>query len=291
MGLLFLNEFINYNTYRTSSRMYVDVNRGADKLKVNIDIDVEHIPCDLLTILYADALGEKTAGINGEITKSRLNKYGKKLEEKKYEVNEVNYDKVKLEMQNDEGCNLRGFFYVDAVPGVFQITSGYFGSAIQRLANERVLKINAQHKINQISFGEFNKNEIWSNFGKDISKLSASLSNIKKKNDQKSRIYQYYLKIVPTKFMTFSKKEINSYQYTYSSFAEFSLNEMPTIYFRYDLSPITVEYKQYRETFLNFFINICAILGGVFTVTGIIDAIIHQSVVLLLRKAELNKIA
>ena len=291
MGLLFLNEFVNYYTYRTSSRMYIDVNRGADKLKVNLDIDIDHIPCDLLAILKSDALGEQTADINGSILKSRLDKYGKKLDEKKYEVIEVNYDKVKTEMKNDEGCNLKGFFFVDAVPGSFHITSGYHGNIVQRLANERILKVNIQHRINQISFGKFNINEIWSNFGKEISKLSASLTNIKRKNDNNSKIYQYYLKIVPTKFLTYSGKEINNYQYTYSSFAEYTLNEMPSIYFRYDISPITVEYKQYKETILNFFINICAILGGVFTVTGIIDTIVHKSVVLLLRKAELNKIA
>ena len=291
MGLLFLNEFINYYTYRTSSRMYIDVNRGADKLKVNLDIDIEHIPCDLLAILKADALGEQTADINGSLLKSRLDKYGKKLDEKKYEITDVNYDKVKLEMTNDEGCNLNGYFFVDAVPGSFHITSGYYGSIVQRLANERILKVNIQHRINQISFGQFNRKEIWSNFGKEISKLSASLTNIKRKNDYNSKIYQYYLKIVPTKFLTYSGKEINNYQYTYSSFAEYTLNEMPSIYFRYDISPITVEYKQYKETFLNFFINICAIIGGVFTITGIIDAIIHKSVMILLRKAEMNKIA
>ena len=291
MCLLFLNEFINFNTYRTNSRMYVDVNRGSDKLKVNIDIDIDHIPCDLLAILTSDALGEKSIDLKGEITKSRLDKYGKKLDENKYEIKDVNYDKVKLEMSNDEGCNLKGHFLVDAVPGTFYITSGYYGSIIQRLANERALKVNIQHKINQISFGEMNKNEIWSNFGRDISKLSYGLSNIKKKNNQHIGVYQYYLKIVPTKFLTYSGKEINNYQYTYTSFGEYDINEMPSMYFKYDLSPITVEYKQYKETFLNFFINICAILGGVFTVTGIVDAIIHKSVVLLLRKAELNKIA
>ena len=290
MCLLFLNEFINFNTYRTNSRMYVDVNRGSDKLKVNIDIDIDHIPCDLLAILTADALGEKSIDLKGEITKSRLDKYGKKLDENKYEIKDVNYDKVKLEMNNDEGCNLKGHFFVDAVPGSFYITSGYYGSIIQRLANDRALKVNIQHKINQISFGEMNKKEIWSNFGRDISKLSYGLSNIKKKNDQHIGVYQYYLKIVPTKFLTYSGKEINNYQYTYTSFGEYDINEMPSMYFKYDLSPITVEYKQYKETFLNFFINICAILGGVFTVTGIVDAIIHKSVVLLLRKAELNKI-
>ena len=290
MALLFLNEFINYNTYRTSSKMYVDVNRGADKLKVNIDIEMDHIPCDLLAILTADALGEKSIDINGEVKKYRMDKFGKILDEQKYEIKDVNYDKVKTEMINDEGCKLKGFFYVDAVPGTFQITSDYYGTIIQRLANDRVLKFNSQHKIKQISFGEFNRKEIWSNFGRNIAKLSYLLDNVKK-TDKNSKIHQYYLKIVPTKFLTYSSKEINNYQYTYNYFGENAMHEMPALYFRYDLSPITVEYKQYKETFLNFFINICAIIGGVFTVTGIIDAIVHKSVMILLRKAEMNKIA
>jgi len=95
---------------------------------------------------------------------------------------------------------------------------------------------------------------------------------------------------VLTKFITF-KNVINDYQYTYNSYAERGVHEMPSMHFRYDLSPITVEYKLYKNIFLNFIINIFGILGGVFTVTGIIDAIIHKSVVILLRKAEMNKIA
>lgn len=90
--------------------MYVDVNRGADKLKVNIDIEIDHIPCDLLAILTADALGEKAIDINGEVTKSRMDKFGKKLDEQKYEIKDVDYNKVKTEMINDEGCKLKDFF-------------------------------------------------------------------------------------------------------------------------------------------------------------------------------------
>ncbi len=44
-------------------------------------------------------------------------------------------------------------------------------------------------------------------------------------------------------------------------------------------------------SFLTFMINVFAILGGVFTVAGIIDSIVHKSVLMLLRKAEMNKIA
>lgn len=278
-------------TNKTSSRMYVDVNRGADKLQVNLDIDIDHIPCDLLAILTSDALGERSSDIKGEIIKSRLDKKGRKLDNIKYEVSEPNYDKIKTEILHNEGCNLKGHFFVDAVPGSFLITSGFYGGTVQRLASEGLLKINAQHKINEISFGETSQRYlVWSNFGKQISKLSYSLNDVKKKYQQFTNVYQYYLKIVPTKYLSY-KDEINDYQYTYNSYAERGIQEMPSMHFRYDLSPITVEYKLYKETFLNFIINIFAILGGVFTVTGIIDAIIHKSVAILLRKAEMNKIA
>ena len=291
MALLFLNELINFLTNKTSSKMYVDVNRGADKLKVNLDIDIDNIPCDLLAILTSDALGERSSDIKGEIIKSRLDKKGRKLDNIKYEVSEPNYDKIKSEILHNEGCNLKGHFFVDAVPGSFLITSGFYGGTVQRLASEGLLKINAQHKINEISFGETSQRYlVWSNFGKQISKLSYSLNDVKKKYQQFTNVYQYYLKIVPTKYLSY-KDEINDYQYTYNSYAERGIQEMPSMHFRYDLSPITVEYKLYKETFLNFIINIFAILGGVFTVTGIIDAIIHKSVAILLRKAEMNKIA
>ena len=291
MALLFLNELINFLTNKTSSRMYVDVNRGAAKLKVNLDIDIDNIPCDLLAILTSDALGERSSDIKGEIIKSRLDKKGRKLDNIKYEVSEPNYDKIKTEILHNEGCNLKGHFFVDAVPGSFLITSGFYGGTVQRLASEGLLKINAQHKINEISFGETSQRYlVWSNFGKQISKLSYSLNDVKKKYQQFTNVYQYYLKIVPTKYLSY-KDEINDYQYTYNSYAERGIQEMPSMHFRYDLSPITVEYKLYKETFLNFIINIFAILGGVFTVTGIIDAIIHKSVAILLRKAEMNKIA
>ena len=291
MALLFLNELINFLTNKTSSRMYVDVNRGADKLKVNLDIDIDNIPCDLLAILTSDALGERSSDIKGEIIKSRLDKKGRKLDNIKYEVSEPNYDKIKTEILHNEGCNFKGHFFVDAVPGSFLITSGFYGGTVQRLASEGLLKINAQHKINEISFGETSQRYlVWSNFGKQISKLSYSLNDVKKKYQQFTNVYQYYLKIVPTKYLSY-KDEINDYQYTYNSYAERGIQEMPSMHFRYDLSPITVEYKLYKETFLNFIINIFAILGGVFTVTGIIDAIIHKSVAILLRKAEMNKIA
>jgi Endoplasmic reticulum vesicle transporter len=54
--------------------------------------------------------------------------------------------------------------------------------------------------------------------------------------------------------------------------------------FNYELSPITVQFKQVKENFFEFLIYICAIVGGVFTVAGIVDAIIHRSVSVLFKE-------
>jgi hypothetical protein len=56
------------------------------------------------------------------------------------------------------------------------------------------------------------------------------------------------------------------------------------------MSPVTVKYWQYKENLWHFLIQICAIIGGIFSVTGIIDALIHKSIAAILRKANMGKI-
>ena len=59
---------------------------------------------------------------------------------------------------------------------------------------------------------------------------------------------------------------------------------------RWDLSPVTVKATQYKENIYHFLIQICAIIGGIFTVTGIIDSLVHESVSAILKKANMGKL-
>lgn len=63
------------------------------------------------------------------------------------------------------------------------------------------------------------------------------------------------------------------------------------MWFKYDLSPMYVTFKQHKKSFLHFLVEICAIIGGVFSVAGIIDAIIHKSMVTILKKAQMGKLS
>jgi len=68
-------------------------------------------------------------------------------------------------------------------------------------------------------------------------------------------------------------------------------NSLPAIYFRYDLSPVFVTITQENKSFLHFLVQVCAIIGGVFTVAGIIDSVLHKSVQTILKKAEMGKLS
>lgn len=63
---------------------------------------------------------------------------------------------------------------------------------------------------------------------------------------------------------------------------------MPALWFRYDLSPLTVKYKERGEPFFSFLTAICAVVGGVFTVAGIIDGLLFSATELY-KKVEIGK--
>jgi hypothetical protein len=88
--------------------------------------------------------------------------------------------------------------------------------------------------------------------------------------------YEYYVKVVPTTYQTLDGTQFFVNQFTSNT------NELPgqapAIYFRYDLSPVTVKFTHIAESLFHFLVQVCAIVGGVFTVAGIVDSIIHASV-------------
>ena len=50
---------------------------------------------------------------------------------------------------------------------------------------------------------------------------------------------------------------------------------LPGVFFFYDLSPIMVTFQEKKNSFLHFVTGLCAIVGGVFTVTGLVDSTIY----------------
>jgi hypothetical protein len=62
------------------------------------------------------------------------------------------------------------------------------------------------------------------------------------------------------------------------------------IMFNYKVNAVAVNYSNSRENLAQFMINICAIIGGVFTVAGIVDSIIHKSSKMIFKES-INKLS
>jgi len=301
MVMLFLSELRSYMEIKTSSEMFIDINRGGEKLIINIDITLHRLPCMILSLDIQDVMGSHSVNVHGTLHKDFLDQNGVMLsqavhktkhehapnEHHEGEEEQPDYEEVKKAIRDKEGCRLNGTFFVNKVPGNFHISSHAFGPTIQRLYSEGMMHWDVTHKINHISFGDDSAlKEIKKQFGVGVLN---PLDEVGKVDHDQKKTYEYYLKVVPTTYEDINKKTYHVHQFT-SNTNEVVTNMVPATYFRFDLSPITVRYWQYKQNIFHFLIQICAIIGGIFTVTGIIDALVHKSVVALLKKAEMGKL-
>ena len=57
----------------------------------------------------------------------------------------------------------------------------------------------------------------------------------------------------------------------------------------YDLSPMMVQLTEHQRSLTHFLTGVCAIVGGVFTVAGMLDGILYQSSRAIKKKIDLGK--
>lgn len=108
-------------------------------------------------------------------------------------------------------------------------------------------------------------------------------------------MFQYYIKIVPTTYVKKDGTIINSNQFSVTKHQKTvsmmsGESGMPGIFFQYELSPLMVKYTEKERSFGHFLTNVCAIIGGVYTVAGLLDTFLYHSVKLIQKKIELGKL-
>lgn len=107
-------------------------------------------------------------------------------------------------------------------------------------------------------------------------------------------MFHYYLKIVPTTYTQTDGSYFPSNQFSvtrHSKVVSVMAGEggMPGVFFSYEMSPVMVKYSRKEKSLGHFLTGLCAIIGGVFTVAGILDKLIYNSSRLIEQKIELGK--
>ncbi|KAL3851238.1 hypothetical protein ACJIZ3_013120 [Penstemon smallii] len=186
------------------------------------------------------------------------------------------------------GCRIEGFVRVKKVPGNLII------SAISAAHSFDASQMNMSHVISHFSFGKKISPRVMSDMKRLLPHLGGShdrlngLSYISNPSDSNANVtIEHYLQVVKTEVMTRSYKLVEEYEYTAHSSLAHSLH-IPVAKFHFEPSAMQVLISENSKSFAHFITNVCAIIGGVFTVAGILDSILHHSIKMM-KKVELGK--
>lgn len=191
-----------------------------------------------------------------------------------------------LKEQQNEGCHVFGYIDVNRVAGNFHIAPGRSFQQhhvhVHDLQPFSSSEFNLTHTINHVTFGEHTPEK------------EGPLNNLNVVAEMGAMMFQYFAKIVPTTYEDLDRRVVDRTQFSvtrHSKIASILSGEqgMPGFFLIYELSPMMIRYSEKRKSFLHFLTGLCAIIGGIFTVAGLIDALIYHSSVAIQQKIELGK--
>nr|XP_025723311.1 endoplasmic reticulum-Golgi intermediate compartment protein 1 [Callorhinus ursinus] len=239
---LFLSELTGFVTTEVVNELYVDDpdKDSGGKIDVSLNISLPNLHCELVGLDIQDEMG-------------------------RHEVGHID-NSMKIPLNNGAGCRFEGQFSINKVPGNFHVSTH---SATAQPQNPDMT-----HVIHKLSFGDTLQVQ-------NVHGAFNALGGADRLTSNPLASHDYILKIVPTVYEDKSGKQRYSYQYTVANKEYVAYSHtgriIPAIWFRYDLSPITVKYTERRQPLYRFITTICAIIGGTFTVAGILDSCIFTA--------------
>eukprot|EP00051_Salpingoeca_urceolata_P015928 m.208712 g.208712 ORF g.208712 m.208712 type:complete len:384 (+) comp18540_c0_seq2:201-1352(+) len=191
-----------------------------------------------------------------------------------------------LEAQKDEGCSMHGYLMVNKVAGNFHFAPGRSFSQhnihVHDLQSLGGRKFNITHRFKHLSFGD------------EYPGLVNPLDNHEEVADGQS-MYQYFVKVVPTRYRKLYGNLVETNQYSVTRHvrgvdASKGEHGLPGVFVMIEISPIVVHLTEQQRSFMHFLTSVCAIIGGIFTVAGMIDGAIYHGERVLREKNELGKL-
>ncbi|CAH2036370.1 unnamed protein product [Thlaspi arvense] len=189
------------------------------------------------------------------------------------------------------GCRIEGYVRAKKVPGEIVI------SAHSGAHSFDASRMNMSHYVSHLSFGRMIDERLLTDMKRLLPYLGLSHDRLNEKwfvnqgQFAANVTIEHYLQIVKTEVVSrrFGQEHslIDEYEYTAHSNVAHGYY-YPVAKFKFQLSPMQVLISENPKSFSHFITNVCAIIGGVFTVAGILDSI-FQSTVRMVKKVELGK--
>uniref|UniRef100_A0A0M3JSR8 Endoplasmic reticulum-Golgi intermediate compartment protein 1 n=1 Tax=Anisakis simplex TaxID=6269 RepID=A0A0M3JSR8_ANISI len=238
---MLFNDLRAFLSVEVKSELFVDDPGREGRVKVHVNATLPYLSCEYVGIDIQDENGRHEVGFIKDIAK---------------------------EPTAENGCRFEANFEINKVPGNFHLSTH---SAAMQPDN-----YDMRHIVHAVKFGD--DMHLLMNKFQDKARIGSfnPLQNRNALNGESLSTHEYILKVVPSVYEDIHGKMQYSYQYTYAHREYISYHHtgriIPAIWFKYELQPITVKYTESKQPFYTFLTSVCAVVGGTFTVAGIIDS-------------------
>jgi len=213
----------------------------------------------------ADYKGDRTVGALTAYLKQKMD-----LEVKMKDW----HPKRRLRMQEaDEhpGCMVSGYVLVNRVPGNFHL------EARSSAHNLNAAMTNLSHIVHHLSIGApLSKNDQRHVDRFPDYETAPPMDGRSFVNAESHQAHHHYLKIVSTHYTRGSKTVLGYQMLAMSQNMHYGEMDVPEAKFAYDLSPMAIAVSKKSRRWYDFVTNVCGIIGGTFTVIGLVDALLHK---------------
>jgi hypothetical protein len=293
--------------------MDVDMSR-EETMPMRFNVTFPHLPCRAIRFTMGDSSGNfETESMMklehmGEVHKWRLDDRGRRMERQEYHTQRgadnpfqvlLDYDDVKSlreEIVAHHGCEVAGWANLRRVAGNMALLVRQeailaaeddvttMEALIQRhmrhmggapIESTAAHLLNSSHIINTFRFGTSYKGQ------------KRPLESSQRIDRKATGLDKYFVKVVPVTQISYFGRKVHSHDYSVTEYYEDIVGKtgtLPGVIVMYDLWPIRVTKATGRLGFLHLSVRLCAVIGGLWTVCGIVNRSVH-AVILRTRRA------
>ncbi|XP_052772517.1 endoplasmic reticulum-Golgi intermediate compartment protein 1-like isoform X3 [Mya arenaria] len=213
MMYLFLSELIGFLQHEIVSELVVDDPvKYSEKIPVFLNITLLNTKCEFVGLDIQDDMGRHEVGFQDNTEK--------------------------IPQNEDNGCRMETSFLINKVPGNFHVST--------HAASQQPTHGDMRHIVHKLRFG------MDLEAGTDVKGSFNPMENLDKSKGNALATHDYIVRVVPSVFVNKNDDKRFPYQYTYSYREKLIANRKPAVWFKYELSPITVQYRETRQPFYHF---------------------------------------
>lgn len=232
---------------------------------------------------HEDNEWEQTLHVAHEAARNRLNEGERSEEDEKWKDTAIQKKKRhhhnigSYKESEHPGCQIAGHLLLDRAPGNFHILAR---SKHHDLSSEMT---NVSHMVNELYIGDptamhwiqKRRSQVPVEVEPKITPLNGNVYITTEFHES----YHHHIKLIATKIdgMKVGRRELVTYQMLANSqLAYYDDKVTPEAKFAYDFSPIAVKYTFRSRRWYDYLTSIFAIIGGVFTVVGMLEGVMHR---------------